>query len=214
MKEVFVALWALPTFRHLLIGFSVLYFFLYGVLKWQPAFFIRAYGLQSGELGTWFAVIWGISGVLGTYLGGEWANRHARQNERLQLRAVAIAIGSLAAISPLIYLSPNHYVAFGVMAVSAVTLYTILGPLFATIQTLVPPRTRAMAVAVIYLFANLVGLGLGPLAAGALSDALRPLAGNDSLRYALVALCPGYLWCAWHLWLGSRTVTADVARTA
>jgi MFS transporter, Spinster family, sphingosine-1-phosphate transporter len=71
---------------------------------------------------------------------------------------------------------------------------------------------RAMSIAIVLFFSNLIGLGLGPLAAGVLSDALHPLLGQESLRYALLALCPGYLWCAWHLWRASRTITASVAR--
>jgi MFS transporter, Spinster family, sphingosine-1-phosphate transporter len=55
-------------------------------------------------------------------------------------------------------------------------------------------------------------MGLGPLAAGAISDALRPVAGEESLRYALLALSPGYFWGAWHLWRASRTVAADLQR--
>ena len=50
--------------------------------------------------------------------------------------------------------------------------------MFAVIQTLVPKRMRATSIALIYLFANLIGMGLGPLAVGVLSDALRPLLGE------------------------------------
>jgi hypothetical protein len=60
------------------------------------------------------------------------------------------------------------------------------------------------------MFANLVGLGLGPLVVGIASDALTPLLGQESLRYALLALFPGYLWVSWHLWLASRTFTQDL----
>jgi MFS family permease len=84
------------------------------------------------------------------------------------------------------------------------------GPLFATIQTLVPPQMRATSIALIFLFANLIGMGIGPLVAGVLSDAVRPWAGDESLRYALMAMSPGYLWAGWHLWRASQTVTRDV----
>jgi hypothetical protein len=53
-------------------------------------------------------------------------------------------------------------------------------------------------------------MGLGPLVAGALSDAFRQWAGEDSLRYALLTLCPGYLWSGWHLWRASTTVERDL----
>ena len=211
LKRVVVTLVSNTTFRHLLLCFSVVLFFGYGILQWQPAFFIRSYGLRTGELGTWFAVIYGIGGILGTYLGGELASRHAGQNERLQLKVMAVVYASFALISTFVYLSRNRYLAFGLMGLAAVVGGTTTGPLFATIQTLVPQQMRAMSIAMVYLFANLIGMGLGPLAAGALSDALRPWAGEESLRYALLTLCPGYLWGGWHLWRASKTVTSDLA---
>jgi hypothetical protein len=53
-------------------------------------------------------------------------------------------------------------------------------------------------------------MGLGPLVVGALSDALNTLAGQESLRYALMALSPGYWWGGWHLWQASKTVFRDL----
>jgi MFS family permease len=210
LKDVCVTLWTNTTFRHLLFGLSVVYFFSYGIVQWQPTFFIRSYGLTSGELGTWFAVIYGLGGILGTYGGGEWASRRAAHNERMQLKAAAFVYASLSIIYPFIYLSANHYLAFGLLGVVSLISSTINGPLLATVQTLVPERMRAMSIALIFLFANLIGMGLGPLAAGALSDALRPWAGQESLRCALLVLSPGYFWAAWHFWHASRTVTQDL----
>lgn len=210
LKVVCAALWSNTTFRHLLYCFGAVYFFSSGIAQWTPAFFTRSYGLKTGEVGTWFMVIYGAGGMLGMYVGGEWASRRAANNERLQLKAMAIVYCAYAMLSTLIYLSPNHYLAFGMMALGSVVSSLTVGPLFATIQTLVPPRMRAMSIAIIYLFANLLGLGFGPLAVGALSDALRPLFGAESLRYALLALCPGYLWVAWHLWRAGESVTRDL----
>lgn len=211
VKEVCSALWSNNTFRHLVFGFSVGCFFSAGVGQWQPAFFIRSFGLQTGELGTWFALINGLGAMIGVYLGGELASRYAAGNERVQLKATAISLTGFGLLSFLTYLSPNRYVAFGLMGVTAVGVSTISGPLFATIQTLVPERMRAVAIATLYLFSNLIGSGLGPLAAGALSDALRAWAGVESLRYALLILCPGFFWAGWHMLRASGTVTSDVA---
>lgn len=210
LAKVWMTLWGRKTFRHLLMSFSVIYFFGYGILQWQPAFFVRSYGLKTGELGTWFALIYGVVGVVGTYVGGELASRHAAHNEQLQLRVISVMYSSYGAISALIYLAPNHFLAFALMGLATLGGAAVSGPLFATIQTLVPQRMRATSVAIIYLFANLIGMGLGPLMAGALSDMLRPSFGDESLRYALLALCPGYVWGAWHVWLASRTVAADL----
>jgi MFS family permease len=210
LKEVCLTLWANITFRHLLFFFSVISFFGYGIAQWLPAFFIRSFGLKTGELGTWFAVIYGLGGMVGMYMGGAWASRRAAHNERLQLRALALVVSCFGVISALAYLSPSSYLAFGFLGLGYLAFATAYGPLFATLQTLAPERMRAMSIALIYLFANLIGLGLGPWAAGALSDALRPRFGEESLRYALLALCPGYLWAGWHLLQASRSVTHDL----
>jgi MFS family permease len=210
LKEVYASLWANRTFRNVLFCLSVSAFFNYGMVQWQPVFLIRSYGLKTGELGTWFAIIYGIGGLLGTYYGGELASRFAANNERLQLKVIAITYSIIAALSAFLYLSPNHYLAFGWMALAAVGGAAANGPLFATIQTLVPDRMRAMSIALIYLVSNLIGMGLGPLAVGVLSDALRPLFAEESLRYALLVMCPGYLWGAWYLWRASKTVARDL----
>jgi MFS family permease len=210
MRHVCATLLAKRTFRHIILCFSVMTFFGSGILQWQPAFLIRSYGLKTGELGTWFAAIYGFGSMLGTYLGGELASRLATNNERLQLRAMALVYSCFSVISALIYIVPNYHLAFALMALAAVAGSAANGPLFATIQTIVPDRMRAVAIATIYLFANLIGWGIGPLAAGALSDLLRPWVGEESLRYALLALCPGYLWGGWHLWQASKSVNIDL----
>ena len=209
-KEVCLTLWRNVTFRHLLFFYCVLNFFGYGITQWQPAFFIRSFGLQTGELGTWFALTHGVGGLIGVIWGGELASRYAPSNEPLQLKGMAVAYCIFGVISASIYISSTHYLAFALMGVGVMLVSTVLGPLFATIQTLVADRMRAMSIAIIYLMANLIGMGIGPLAAGLLSDAFRSWAGDESLRYSLLALSPGYLWGAWHLWRASRTVQRDL----
>jgi MFS family permease len=208
-REICATLWANGSFRHLLICFSVWYFFGYGLLQWTPAFFIRSHGLATGELGNWLSLIYGLGGGLGIYLGGEWAARYAGGNERLQLTACALAFCFFAVLNVGAFLASDYRFAFAALALAAVGGNVVQGPILGSMQTLVPPRMRAMSIALVYLFANLVGMGFGPLAAGALSDALQPQFGQDSLRYALAILSPGYLWAAWHLWRAGMTIARD-----
>jgi MFS family permease len=210
LKIVCLTLWRNKSFLNLLACHSVWYFFGYGLLQWTPTFFIRSYGLQTGEIGTWFALIYGLGGGLGIYIGGELASRYAGGRERLQLNASALAFGMFAVLNALAFLTPNYHLGFALLGLAAIGGNMASGPILATVQTLVPSRMRAMSIALIYFFSNLIGLGLGPLAVGALSDTLRPALGEESLRYALLILCPGYLWAAWHLWRAGRTVARDL----
>jgi len=210
MRKVGVTLWANQTFRHLLFFFSINSFFNSGIVQWIPPYLLRSFGLHTGQVGTWLAIIFGVGGIVGTYLGGELASRFATHNEQLQLRAMGVWGACYGLLSVCVYLSHNYYVAFALLAVGAIGSAAAYGPLLAAIQTLVPPHLRAQSMAILSLFSNLVGMGLGPLAAGMLSDSLRPLAGDESLRYALIALSPGYCWSSWHLWRACRSVNQDI----
>jgi len=209
-KEVARTLWGNLSFRLLLLYLCVQSFLSYGVGQFQPAFLMRSYGLKTGELGTWYAVVLGLSGLLGIYIGGQLASRYAANNERLQFRVAAAAYSSYALVSAFVYLSTNRDLAFVLLGLGTMVGSLISGPLIATLQTLIPPQMRALSIACVFLFNNLIGVGLGPLAVGALSDALRPWVGEESLRYALLAVCPGYLCGAWYLLRASQTITGDL----
>jgi MFS family permease len=204
-------LWTNRTFRSLLLAFSLIYFFAYGIAQWQPTFFIRSYGLHTGALGTWFTLTSGLGATFGTYFGGDLASRFARNDEKLQLAAAGFLYAGIGILSAFIYLSSSYRVSFALIAIATIGGALTFAPLFATIQTLIPPRMRAVSVALLYFAGNLIGAGLGPLAVGALSQALQTPFGSESLRYALVAMCPGYLLSGWYFWRASRTVAQDIA---
>lgn len=203
-----------PTFRHMLYCCAVNWFFTYGIMQWTPAFFVRSFGMRTGELGTWLAAIYGIGFILGFHLGGEWVTRYALGDERRQLRAMALMTYVSGVFAALVYIpttAGNYYLAFAWLGLSTLAGNTVSGPMFAVIESLMPARMQSVAVAIVYLVGNLVGLGLGPWATGALSDALRPVAGEQSLRYALLFLSPVCVWSGWHFWAAAKTVARDLS---
>jgi hypothetical protein len=70
---------------------------------------------------------------------------------------------------------------------------------------------RAVASAIKMLCMNLIGLGLGPLLVGLLSDLLAPRFGNASLNVALAIFTVVGLWGAFHFWLCGRALAKGVA---
>lgn len=209
LMKVCRSLWSNRTYRYLVATSCFNYLFGYGIGQWQPAFFMRSFGLSTGELGTWLSLVYGVGNFVATYLGGYLAVRYAPGNERLQMKALAALNVAFGVISAFAYLSGSAYVALVLIGVAGSGLSMAAGPLFAITQTVVPDRMRAISVSILFLFANLIGMGLGPVIVGVTSDALRPVVGEESLRYALLAMCPGYLIGFWLLWRGARTVAAD-----
>jgi len=74
-------------------------------------------------------------------------------------------------------------------------------------------RMRAVASALLLFLLNIIGLGLGPMFTGILSDLLRESFGNESLRYSLL-LVSGVIfpWSAWHFYVAGRHIEADLDR--
>ena len=66
------------------------------------------------------------------------------------------------------------------------------GPVYATAQSVVAPQYRATTAAILLFVLNLIGLGLGPLSVGALSDFLAGPMGlgvAEGVRWALILSC-------------------------
>jgi MFS family permease len=199
------------SFRLLILAYALVTLFGTGISKWQPAFFIRTHGIGTGELGVWLALMSGGGALVGTFLGGYLATRYAANNERLQLRTMAIAYSAFGLIYMGIFIVEDVTWAFVLMGLASIGGNLVVGPLFAMTQSLVPDRMRATALAIMYLVANLIGGGLGPLAAGILSDLLLPVAGADSLRIALAMLAPGFALSGVLAWRASLTIMSDLS---
>ena len=209
-KKVLTTLWKQHTFRHIVMAFCVSYFFSMGVVQWLPTYFIRSHGMEIGELGTWLAFSWGACGLLGAYLGGVLTTRYAACEEALQMRATALITGAGGLLFLMVCLSSDRYVALAFLGMVGVSFTMCNGAIFSAIQSLVDERMRSVALALIFLLANLIGFGLGPLAVGILSDLLSPEFGQESLRYALAVFSPGFLWVGFYYWKAGNTIESDI----
>ena len=78
---------------------------------------------------------------------------------------------------------------------------------------MVSSRMRAVASSILFLVMNLIGLGLGPLCTGILSDVLATSMGSsEGLRWALAIVTLANVWAAVHYLLAAKTLREDVAR--
>ena len=212
LKIVLATLWQQRSFRQIVTAFCLASFFGVGVVQWLPTFFIRSHDMEISEVGLWFAFAWGVCGMFGTYLGGALATRYAANKEALQIRVLAALCVLSGLLYAMVFLSPNPYLAMGFMSIVAALFGMFNGPIFSMIQSLVIDCMRSVALALTFLFANLLGFGLGPVAVGILSDLLSPKFGHESLRYSLVLFAPGYFWLAFHYWQVGNTIEADIRR--
>jgi MFS family permease len=94
------------------------------------------------------------------------------------------------------------------------TFNLFFAPTFALLQRIVADHMRATTLAVVMLLANVIGMGVGPQVVGIMSDLFMPVAGSDSLRYAMLIVSLVAIWAAYHFWQVGRTVEQDLATLA
>ncbi|AXK42554.1 spinster family MFS transporter [Erythrobacter aureus] len=173
------------AFVLLLVAGSAAAFLAYGKTTWTTIFFQRTHGLTPGEVGFWFGVVNGAAGIAGTFLGGWLADRYGAENRRHVLTAPAVGMALAVPLAFLAYRADNWLFALTLLFLPTLFNSLYYGPTYSAAQGLVPLRARAIAAAVLLFFQNLIGLGLGPLFFGMLSDWLRPEFGEESVRYVL-----------------------------
>jgi len=208
--DVIRFLWRSRSFRHLSFASALYTFVGYSVVNWAPSFLIRSHGMSTGEIGFWLALVFGVGGGLGTVAGGVLADRWARSDLRGRAFVPAIAMFAAFPFSFVIYTTDDTMLALAALCAPAFFGLMYQAPSFAITQSLATPLMRATAAAVLLFVINIIGLALGPLVTGMLSDALAPRFGDDSLRYALLIVSCVLVWSGIHFWLAARTLEADV----
>jgi MFS family permease len=211
LLEVFKTLWNLRTFRHMALAAAAIAFAGYALLAWLPSFFIRVHGLSTGTVGTWFALILGIGGGLATWLVGLFADKLGQRDLRWYLWITALTTVIYSPLLIGVFFIEDTTAALLLYVIPGALITTYLAPIIAVTHSLVPNRMRALSSAIVYLILNLLGMGLGPLSVGFISDMLMPSMGVDSLRYALAVTVPGVaILGAIHLTLGARHIRNEM----
>ncbi len=174
-------------------------------------FLTRVHGLSGTEAGLVTGLLTGIFGGLGTYLGGWLGDRYAPRDPRWHLWW--LAIGGLASIpfSVFAYLTDSTPLAVAALSISVVGSYFYTGACHVITQTLARPRMRAITAAIMLFSMNLLGYGLGPPIAGAISDAL---GGDEALRHSLALMNAILAWACLHYCLAARTSREDLLAEA
>jgi MFS family permease len=206
---VFALLARKPTFWLMAFAASCSSLCGYGLALWTPSVLMRSYGLDLVGTAHFFASLLLIGGTAGVLLGGVLADRLGTGDRRwyawlpaiawlitAPMFAIGLSVSSLAVAWPLL-LVPN---ALNILW---------LGPVTTAVQHLVPRHMRATASASFLLINNLIGIGIGPLLFGRISDALKASYGVESLRYAAVGCTAFYLVAGGLMLIAARRLRSD-----
>lgn len=205
LRATLRALGMTRPFVHIVLGIAVGAFGSFGMAQWIPAYFVRLYGLSLTEVGLYSGGTAVCGAVLGTVFGGYVVSRLSRRDVRWELWWPMLVFALFPLLILPSFLVADWQLALGFQLVAFFVGASGGGVALSATQTYVEPHRRAMAIAIILLMSSLLGLGLGPVAVGLISDLLAPSLGVESLRYALVTTTVIPFWAAVHFGLAARS---------
>lgn len=187
--------------RHIVAAGALVSFAGYASVIWVPIYLVRIHDMGTGEVGSYLALLIGVGGAIGIYVGGRIADFMAARRGQQWLPWV-VAVSSLITL-PMLYLTFMATTPMGAIAAYALpamlgTLY--VAPGFALIQNATPLEMRSVAAAINLFITNIIGLGLGPFTVGFFSDVFSQTHGEDGLRWGLATTILILLWGVFHYW--------------
>jgi MFS family permease len=201
---------AKPAYRYVLAAMVVYWLIAYGAVVFIVSLMIRVHGVNVAQAGALFGAVSAVGSVIGSLGGGALADRLAARDMAWLSRVAgwgliaAIPFWELALWSTSII----TMVPFLFLAMVLICASSPCG--FAAIHVVCGSKRRALSVALALFFANLIGLGLGPIITGGLSDMLGSAYGSgNGLRYALMIVMSLLLPAGWLYLRSAKHLRAD-----
>ena len=207
--EVFLLLARKRSFWLLALGAASSSMLGYGFAFWFPQLLQRSFGLDLVGASRFFGGVLLVGGVVGVLGGGLIGDRLGARDRAMYARLPALAFVLAVPLFAAGILSSSVPIAFALFVVPQALAYVWLGPVITAVQHLVPAEMRATASASFLLINNLVGIGGGTFALGALADSLTVGFGDDALRYAMLIALVCYLIAALLMVLAAKALRRD-----
>ncbi len=185
----FVELFKSPAYRCILYAIVIFFFMGYGALVFIVSLITRLFGVDLQTAGATFGTIALLGAVVGNLLGGLLSNALAKKNLANLPRTAGWAMILCVPVFEFA-LSRSTMTAMYFPLFLGLMLQNVMSPpMFSSLYLVCDSKRHATALAIVLLFANLIGLGLGPFLTGVISDYLEPTHGSaEGLRWAIMIL--------------------------
>ena len=162
----------------------------YAMLTWNPPFLMRVKGMELTEIANWYALVLGVTGVIGTFMAGYLVDKLGKKDRRWFAWVPAIAFTITIPFWLGLLWAPTWQIALCFLAVPALLNNAYLAPALTVVQNAVSPARRTMSGAILLFVLNIIGLGIGPVYVGRISDMNKAEYGDNSLAVGFAALIP------------------------
>jgi MFS family permease len=199
-----------PTFVYSTLAYTVFQAVALGPLVFDAAYVIRDLHVGLADSGLASGLIDLVTVAGGSMAGGVLADRLSKHNIVWLCKLPGFGMMALFPFYALAHLVPTlmGYTIFS--TIGGVILFAVLTPLIASVLAVVGAKRRATGYAIVLMVANLVGMTLGPVITGELSDHIGHFYGPEAgLRWAIILTLAAFVPTGWLMVRASRTIQAD-----
>jgi len=175
-----------PAYLTATMGYAMTTFTIGGISAWIPTFLQRVAGMSATKAGFTVGAITAVTGLLGTAIGGIWAQRWIRTDHRALYWVCAIGPALCVPFALLCFFGPRVTM-LPALALAELTLFLGSGPVNTAIVNAVSARVRSTALAGQLLLIHLFGDVPSPRIIGFVSDRSNLRIGLGVTVFALVA---------------------------
>ena len=149
----------------------------------------RERGFAIGEITATYGLVYIVFGTAGTFLGGILSDLYQKRYRGGRVRFLALL---MVFMMPLMvsfrFVSPDSTLFFIGMASGMFMVSAFYGPAFSTVQDLTPVFLRGVMTGLLLVACNLLGLGIGAVMTGYISDILAAMDVFEPLTKALLVV--------------------------
>lgn len=176
---------------HVVLGFTLASFVSGSISGFNQPYFIRAFGLKYGQIGLIFGLSGGLASIACLVTTGRLTDWLTPRSDRWHAFLPIIGLGLSMPCIATAYAVPDWHVAIVWSFLGAFFMNWFIIPSLSVMHKLLGVRMVASGMALILLFQNFMGLGLGPFVTGLVIDAMSQrfyaAAGHGDFK----RLCPG-----------------------
>jgi MFS family permease len=170
ISDVFAVLKSSPALFWTMIGAVILHIPI-GAGQFAIVWLERERGFGLGEISTTYGLIYIVFGTAGTLLGGMLSDWYQARFKGGRVRFLAYL---MLCMTPILisfrFVDTSSTLFYVLMAGSMFGISSIYGPIFSTVQDITPARLRGVMTGLLLVGCNLLGVGIGAMMTGGLSD--------------------------------------------
>ena len=171
------------------ISFAMLTMVGYAMAMWLAPIMLRNFDVSLGKVGLYLGITYICGGIPGPLIGGYLTDYMVKLDSRWRAWIPAIAVVCSVSTFWFCLSAESLWEFLGFFALTYAIFMIPQGASMSLLQSSVGSGERALGTSFALLVNSMVGLALGPLLIGILSDALAPTYGVKSLNYALMTVC-------------------------